>query len=199
MDLSNYTVSQLKQIIQNYNLHYHIQGYSKLPRKRLEEIINEFMIFIDGKLMNNVNALITLPQNNSNVKNKMKKGNEKNEQVIETPIFVMEKTRKNLDKEVEEFNRLAKIYYEQKNSISKEIFNKRKQLGEKMTASKINTLKKNVVLKNPELKQMQKDLFTMSDNIGQKFKDLEQWGFNNGLSEKQVSPFVSNIKMYDVS
>ena len=50
MDLSNYTVKQLKTIIQNYNLHHHIKGYSKLPRDKLETIIKEFIHFVNGSL-----------------------------------------------------------------------------------------------------------------------------------------------------
>jgi hypothetical protein len=62
MDLSQYTVKQLKELIRNYNLHYHIKNFSKQPRARLEEIINDFMEFIDTRIVNKKQVEITKPK-----------------------------------------------------------------------------------------------------------------------------------------
>jgi hypothetical protein len=62
MDLSRYTVPQLKELIRNYNLHYHIKNFNKEPRARLEEIINDFMEFIDNKIVNKKHIEITKPK-----------------------------------------------------------------------------------------------------------------------------------------
>jgi hypothetical protein len=41
-DLNKYTVKQLKEIIQLYNLHYQIKGYKKLRKHELITHINKF-------------------------------------------------------------------------------------------------------------------------------------------------------------
>ena len=209
MDLTKYTKQELEQIIRNYNLHYHIKKFSKLKRGKLEEVITKFMNFVDGELVNIVNEPIELPkQKVKKVRIKKEKRARRVKQVKhvkqeekeeEKPLKVMEQTRKELDKEVEEHNRIAKIFFDKKMKISREFFDERKKAGEKMTASKIKTLKKNVILKNPELKQMQEELWEMSDTIGKNFKDLGEWGLKNGLTHKEVSRFVSNVRILDVS
>ena len=49
MDFSKYTKNDLKQIIRNYNLHYHIPAWSKKTRAELEQIVSNFMNYINDE------------------------------------------------------------------------------------------------------------------------------------------------------
>jgi len=48
MDLSIYTINQLKEIIRNYNEKHQIKKYSKLNRDDLDNIMRKFLKFING-------------------------------------------------------------------------------------------------------------------------------------------------------
>ncbi len=49
MDLSIYTISQLKEIIRNYNEKHQIKKYSKLDRNDLDNIMRKFLKFVNDK------------------------------------------------------------------------------------------------------------------------------------------------------
>jgi hypothetical protein len=51
MDLSQFSTSQLRQLIRNYRLDFHVPAFTTQPREKLEKIINDFMEFIDNKIV----------------------------------------------------------------------------------------------------------------------------------------------------
>ncbi len=207
MELSKYTVRQLKEIIQSYNLHYHIPKYSSKTRLELEHIINKIIEFIDGHLMtkNLNNFEINEPkQKPKQIRVKKDKNLKITKQVkiqepTISPLNTMEQTRKELDEEVAKFNLDAKKLFEEKTRLAKLVYEERKSTGEKFTKSKMDTIRKNVINKNPMLKKIKDDLLQKSDEISSKFNELGKWGIANGLSERQVSPYISNVRMYDIS
>ena len=62
MDLSHYNVKQLKEIIRNYNLHYHIKDYYKKSRPELEGIINDYMEYVNDKIYNKKHVEVSKPK-----------------------------------------------------------------------------------------------------------------------------------------
>ena len=62
MDLSNYNVKQLKEIIRNYNLHYHIKDYYKKSRPELEGIIHDYMEYVNDKIYNKKQVEVSKPK-----------------------------------------------------------------------------------------------------------------------------------------
>lgn len=62
MDLSQYNVRQLKELIKNYNLHYHIRDYYKKTRPQLEEIIKDYMEYVNDKIYNKKRVDIKEPK-----------------------------------------------------------------------------------------------------------------------------------------
>ena len=62
MDLSHYNVKQLKEIIRNYNLHYHIKDYYKKSRPELEGIIHDYMEYVNDKIYNKKHVEVSKPK-----------------------------------------------------------------------------------------------------------------------------------------
>lgn len=62
MDLSHYNVKQLKEIIRNYNLHYHIKDYYRKSRPELERIINDYMEYVNDKIYNKKHVEVSKPK-----------------------------------------------------------------------------------------------------------------------------------------
>jgi hypothetical protein len=46
MDLSKKSLTELKQMIEKYNLHHHIKGYPKASKKKLQEIANDLTQYL---------------------------------------------------------------------------------------------------------------------------------------------------------
>jgi hypothetical protein len=95
IDLSKYTVRQLKELIENYNLHFHIRQYSKKSREELEVIVKDFMDFVDNKIVNRKNPAITPPKQVIRKKREAKK----KPQEVEAPKKQVEKEPKKPEKD----------------------------------------------------------------------------------------------------
>ena len=115
-----------------------------------------------------------------------------------SPLEVVKMKSKELDEELNQYNTRAVNYHNEKNRISKEMFDIRKKSGEKMTRNKIETIKKNAVLKNPQLKQTRDELFNIIDDINERFRELGKWGLSQGLSYRDLSGYIDNKKTYDI-
>jgi hypothetical protein len=81
MDLSQYNVKQLKEIIRNYNLHYHIRDYYRKSRPELEQIINDYMEYVNDKIYNKKRVEVSKPK--EKVKKVRAKRTKKDKDVIE--------------------------------------------------------------------------------------------------------------------
>jgi len=207
IDLSEYTVKQLKELIQNYNLHYHIKNYSKKTRKELEEIIKDFMDFINDKIVNKKVTEVEAPKPNVKkvkqvvVKKKVntkEAEEEEEEDKEENPLDYVRLLRKEIDDDVEKYNSDAKKLFDDKQAIAKKEFEERRAKGEKITKAKLDTMKKNAINKNPAMKKRYNEVLEKAGMIETKVKELEKYGLSAGLSYGQLSPFVSHLKMYAV-
>jgi hypothetical protein len=72
MDLSIYTISELKEIIRNYNDEHRLKDYSKLKKSDLDNIMRKFLKFVNGSLYG-ISKEVKPPKNISKTKNILKK------------------------------------------------------------------------------------------------------------------------------
>lgn len=116
MDLSKYTKKQLKQIIVNYKLHYHIPAYSTFSREQLEEVIYKFMHFVDNELVGKIKSSVKLPEHiikKVRVK-KVKEQKNKEEETIQHKIDKYKQEYDQYDQEIKTIEDMLKAEYKKK-------------------------------------------------------------------------------------
>ena len=52
IDFSEYSVKDLKELVEGHDLHSHIENYSQITRKELEGILIDFLEFLNSKIIN---------------------------------------------------------------------------------------------------------------------------------------------------